>query len=241
MLKNHVFTSRGPALLAAAVIAALLLTACTGDKSTGASSVSSEDSSTESSASSTVLSEASSAADSAQSSSAAATSAVSADSSAASTESSSAVSHASSAASSTASSAAYTVYTNARYGFSVSVPSALKELSASETGRTYTSADDLVILSVEGSNNTQHVRAATYFQQNFYDMQAGIVSKKESGGTAVIQWKADGKIGYIKAVVGKGSVNILRFQFPAEKKVAYTATAQYLLAHFQTPGVGSTH
>lgn len=144
--------------------------------------------------------------------------------------------------SSTSVEAGYTVYTNSRYGYSVPVLSTLTPVNAgSSSGQTFASADQAFMCSVSGSNNVEGLSASDYFQTFFYGRQSGILSKQESGNTTVVTWQVDGKFGYIKSVVGKGSVNTLRIQFPEGKKAQYDAAAQYMLAHFSTPDVDTAH
>ncbi|ADU27888.1 hypothetical protein [Ethanoligenens harbinense] len=215
----------GIAVAAAVLAAATALTACMGHTKP-AQLVSSSSSSVSSAVSSQVSSTSASSVSSGKSSS-----------SASSTPSSS-----SAPASSSASIAAgYTLYTNDRFGFSVPVLSSLKAFSNSSSGQTFTSSDNTVILSVSGGNNAENLSPSDYFDQYFYQRQAGILSKQESGDTTVITWNVDGKLGYIKSVVGTGSINTLRFQFPEGQKAQYDAAAQYMMAHFEAPGVGTAH
>lgn len=222
--KEHGLLLPGAAAAAAAMAVATALTACMGH--TGPSKPVSSSSQVSSAVSS-------------QTSSASVSSSVS---SQASSSASSASVPSNASASSTASIAAgYTLYSNARYGFSVPVLSSLKSFSNSSSGQTFTSSDNTVILSVSGSNNAENLSPADYFNQYFYQRQAGILSKQESGNTAVITWNVDGKFGYIKSVVGTGSINTFRFQFPEGQKAQYDAAAQYMMAHLDAPGVSTAH
>lgn len=136
----------------------------------------------------------------------------------------------------------YTLYTNTRFGYSVPIPSSLHAFSTGgSSGQTYVSSDNSVICNVSGSNNTDGTSPSDYFTRNFYNRQSGILTKKESGDTAVITWQVDGKFGYIKSVVGTGSIDTLRFQFPVSQKSQYEATAQYMLDNFSTPSVSQSH
>ncbi|MFT9055736.1 MAG: hypothetical protein ABF449_03790 [Ethanoligenens sp.] len=222
--------SRLLVLPAVALVLAMLFTACTqhtkqpgSSSSSGASSSSSISDVSKASGASSATSNASSSARSSGSSSL-----------------SSASSQTSSASESVAS--GYVLYSNARFGYSVPVPSSLKAVSStSSSGQSFVSSDDAVICSVSGSNNVQNLSPATYFEQFFYGRQAGILSKQESGNTTVVTWQTDGKYGYIKSVVGAGSVDTVRFQFPEGQRAQYDAVAQYMLAHFETSGVDTAH
>lgn len=138
--------------------------------------------------------------------------------------------------------AGYTLYSNTRYGYSLPILNSLQAVnSGSTSGQTFASDDHTVICNVSGSNNAQNLSPSDYFNQYFYSKEAGILSKQESGNSTLITWQIDGKYGYIKSVVGTGSINTVRFQFPEGQKDHYEATAQYILSHFETPGVGSSH
>lgn len=157
---------------------------------------------------------------------------------------SSSTSKRSSSGSSTTQSAAagYTLYSNTRYGYSLPILNSLQAVnSGSTSGQTFASDDHTVICNVSGSNNAQNLSPSDYFNQYFYTKEAGILSKQESGNSTLITWQVDGKYGYIKSVVGTGSINTVRFQFPEGQKGQYEATAQYILSHFETPGIGSSH
>lgn len=221
------------ALVAALLASATLLAACSKQTKKAASSssaVSSSMSAVWSGAASGNSSSVSAAVSSAQSSA---------------SERSSTSSSASPAASSSAAQSAvagFTLYSNARYGYSVPVLTSLKAVnSGSTSGQTFASDDHTVICNVSGSNNAQNLKPSDYFNQYFYSMQAGILSKQESGNTTLVTWQVDGKYGYIKSVVGTGSINTVRFQFPEGQKGEYESAAQYMLSHFETPGVGSSH
>lgn len=166
----------------------------------------------------------------------------SADSSATSSTHSDASSSSSAVSSKPSVEAGYTLYSNARFGYSLPVPSTLKAVSStSSSGQTFVNADHTVICSVSGSNNAQNLSPSDYFNQYFYSKQAGIVSKQENGNTTLVSWNVDGKYGYIKSVVGTGSINTVRFQFPEGDKAQYAASALYILDHFETPSVGTSH
>lgn len=138
--------------------------------------------------------------------------------------------------------AGYTLYTNTRFGYSLPIPASLQAItSGGISGQVFASGDHTVTCNVSGSNNAQNLSPSDYFNQYFYGRQSGILSKQESGNTTLVTWQVDGNYGYIKSVVGTGSVNTVYFQFPEGKKSEYESTAQYMLSHFETPGVGSSH
>lgn len=209
-------------VLSAAALAATLFTSCTGNQKKAVSSSASSDTSSASSAVSEDTSSVSSAAGSAASADSASSAAAS------SSEASSSVN--------------YTTYSNQRFGYSIPIPSSLHETgTANSAGQNYISSDNTVICNVAGSNNALNLSPSAYFQRFFYGRQSGILAKQESGNTTVVTWQVDGNYGYIKSVVGTGSINTVRFQFPDSKKADYDAVAQYVLAHFETPNVTETH
>lgn len=224
--KNTAATLRTFALAAALLCAPALLASCGAKGGPSVSSASGSQASSSSDAGSQPVSSASSASSALSSSSSA----------------SSASSGLASQPAGSSDPAGYTVYSSGRYGYRFHLPSELKQAAGgSESSLSFASSDGKVLCSVSAGNNTDHKSASDYFQSEFYDKQAGITTKQESGNTALIRWSADGKVGYIKCVVGSGSINTIRFQMTQDQTSSYEGKAQYVLSTFETPGVDSTH
>lgn len=141
----------------------------------------------------------------------------------------------------------YKKYQNKRYGFSIEYPAFFKDkdVPINGDGKSFVSDDGTVNFTVSGSNNTLNLGDAyspeQYLNEMLLPALKNVTLKVQKDNYVLVSWKDGEKIGYTKAVVGKGSVNQYTIKYPASKKAEFDSIIEHLNNTFKTPTVDEFH
>lgn len=137
----------------------------------------------------------------------------------------------------------YRSYTNTRYGFTVQRPAVFLTPARpqNEDGIEWSTDRGSVTLAAFGSNNVNNLTPAEILRADSQglrvtytrlDGRAVTVSGTASGGTAIV---------YIHDLVGAGSINTIRWTYPAEQKQRWDASVTYSAATFRPGDLSVSH
>lgn len=147
----------------------------------------------------------------------------------------------------------YTDYNNSKYAFSLKYPnflinkSSVDELTLGEkSGYIFSSPDNFVTLKVEGWNNTTNDTLQTFSshfkeEENISIPQGDIFLKKSGDNWLEESYTIRGDIVFQYVIVGPGSINAIKFEYPIAQKEKFLPVVQKLFDSFKTPGIGIQH
>jgi hypothetical protein len=136
---------------------------------------------------------------------------------------------------------AFDRYVNVRYGFSISYPSNMKADLPPENGDglRFSNAEGFSIVA-SGINNIDNESLAT--EEKSLEGEFDVITYKTMGKSwVVLSGHKGSKILYIKAYVGRASINHLWITYPASVAADASATVSKVSASFKPGDLGELH
>jgi hypothetical protein len=131
----------------------------------------------------------------------------------------------------------FTLYHNSRYGYSIEYPASFKKQPppANNDGRTFVSPDGKATLIVYGTFNVFNDTAESAYHKESKEIKDPGAYKTCGKNWYVISWVEGSTVIYVKAYVGKSSLNTFRFTYPSKQSREYNPITTHLEATFR-PG-----
>jgi sugar lactone lactonase YvrE len=138
----------------------------------------------------------------------------------------------------------YVPYTNARFGFSLDVPTSLaaEQPPTDGDGQSYDSDGGLVVLTVFGEPNVSAVTPSSI--GSWIDgetVTSHTVDGPVSVATGTFQDQGRVMIAYARTVVGVGSLNVLEWTYPASDAADLSAAVAHTVATFRPGDLAVVH
>lgn len=137
----------------------------------------------------------------------------------------------------------YLHYSNARYGYSIDYPDFLEKgpAPANNDGRTFTSRDGRVTLSVFGTNNVMNEGLQETYRNLLREKGGSVAYHTVGRNWLAISWRAEGKIFYEKLYHGPGSWNAFILSYPASQRARFDAIVARLAGSFRPGDLRTSH
>lgn len=130
-------------------------------------------------------------------------------------------------------------YINARYQFSIEIPTDLRELGESDNGdgNTFTGGDATVI--AYGSNESAASQAETV--EAIREQGGQVVAQTGTDADFTITARMGGDIHRTRTLTGSGSSVVVQWLYPQEQQARYDAPAAQSLSSLRAQGLDQSH
>ena len=148
--------------------------------------------------------------------------------------------------STTAYAAQYKRYYNARFGFSVDVPSNSKITvePVNGDGKEFTTKDGKAVVITSGINNVLEYTVQSAYKQQLDSLMSNktkIAYKRIKNNWFVISYVKGDSIIYYKEFVGKGSINDFTIKYSKKYAKTYNKITEHIAGSFKTGDLNASH